>query len=159
MSTLGASGDVLVARPAPLGETARRIIAAAVAIVCAGVLGVASWLTPSPSGLGTHRQFHLPDCTWITAMNLPCPTCGMTTSFAHAADGNVAAALRAQPLGLLLALATAMTMLVGVHVAVTGSRLHRPLMRLLGARAAWGLAIAVLAAWAFKVLDYKGVFE
>ena len=64
------------------------------------------------------------ECGWITAMNLPCPTCGMTTAFAHAANGDMLASLGTQPLGFVLAIATAMSLLLGTYVAATGSRLE-----------------------------------
>ena len=44
-------------------------------------LVIAAALSPSNAGHGTHRQLGLPACGWQTNMGLPCPTCGMTTSF------------------------------------------------------------------------------
>ncbi len=63
----------------------RRMVAGAIWAACSVVLGIAAWLTPSPSGMGTHTQLNLPQCGWIVMMDLPCPTCGMTTAFAFAA--------------------------------------------------------------------------
>jgi hypothetical protein len=136
----------------------RRMIALAVFVMCAAVLGVAAWLTPSESGIGTHRVMNLPPCTWVAMADIPCPTCGMTTAFAHAADGNLVASFLAQPLGCVLAIATAMALLLGLHVALTGSLIGRALGgRLLGRRTGWAIAGAVLAAWGFKILSYKGL--
>lgn len=134
----------------------RRAAAAVVAIGCAGLLGIAAWLTPSPTGLGTHEQLHMPACGWISAVDLPCPTCGMTTAFAHAADGNLLAAFLAQPLGALLALGVAMTLLVSLYVALTGSRVARVFARLWTVRTAWIFSAMVLTAWGFKIVSYKG---
>lgn len=114
------------------------------------------WLTPSPTGIGTHRVMGLPPCTWVAWGDIPCPTCGMTTSFAHAVRGDLGSSFRAQPLGFLLALATAMTMLVSLHVVITGSRLGWAFTKLWSRRTAWTLSIIVVAAWGFKVLSYKG---
>ena len=151
----------MAAAPAEASSSGRvrRLIGAAVAIACAGVLGVAAWLEPSAGGLGTHESLGLPPCGWITTMDLPCPTCGMTTAFAHAADGRLLAAFHAQPLGALLALATAMALLAGAHVALTGSRLERVLARLWGRRAGWVLAGVVVGAWLYKVITYKGLLS
>ena len=90
-------------------------------------------------------------------MDLPCPTCGWTTAFAHAADGRLLTSLATQPFGGLLAIATAMAMLLGLYVAVTGSRVAWIFTRLWGRWTGWLLAGMVLAAWIYKVLSYKGV--
>lgn len=138
----------------------RRLIGAVVAICCATVLGLAAWLEPAPSGIGTHRMIiGLPPCGWVAGMNMPCPTCGMTTAFAHAADGNLLASFRAQPFGALLALFTACAFLVGGYVAATGSRVGWMLRRLWFRHAIWILTIAALLAWGYKILDFKGSLE
>lgn len=135
----------------------RRLLGAMVALCAGGLLGVAVWLTPATEGLGTHRQMGLPECGWITLMDLPCPTCGMTTSFAFAAEGDLAASFMTQPLGALLAIATAMALLVGMHVAVTGSRLGGMFTRLWRPWSGWAIAGLVLAAWLFKVISHTGM--
>jgi hypothetical protein len=70
------------------------------------LLFTASRLTPSPSGMGTHQRLGLPMCTIRVWYNLRCPSCGMTTSWAHLTRGNLAAAFRANAGGLLLGLAS-----------------------------------------------------
>lgn len=136
---------------------ARRAVAAVVALGCAGVLGVAAIMTPSATGLGTHRQLNMPECGWITIMDVPCMTCGMTTSFSHAVRGDLLRSFLAQPFGFVLALATAMAFIVSLHVALTGSQLAQPFARLWNARAAWLIALFAAGAWVFKVLSYKGI--
>jgi hypothetical protein len=135
----------------------RRIIGAVVASLALGLLMVAAFLEPAAEGVGTHRVFNLPECGWIVVMDLPCPTCGMTTAFAHAADGNLLASMLAQPLGGLLALSAAMAVVLGFYIALTGSRVGRVLTRLWGRRTGWLLAAVVLLSWGFKVLSYKGI--
>ena len=135
----------------------RRGVGAGVAVGAAGLLGVAAWLDPSPEGLGTHSQLSLPPCGWILTMDLPCPTCGMTTSFAHAADGNLVGSFIAQPMGALLAVATAIALLVGTYTVATGSRVAALFGRLLGRRAAWLFGTAFVAAWVYKIVAYKEV--
>jgi len=135
----------------------RRLIAALVAIAAMAVLGVAAVLEPSPTGLGTHEQFHMPRCGWITLMDTPCPTCGWTTAFAHAADGNILASFRTQPTGCLLALATAMAAVLGLYVAFTGSPVASVLKRLWGRSTGWLVAGLVLVSWVYKILSHKGV--
>ncbi|NBO19844.1 MAG: DUF2752 domain-containing protein, partial [Proteobacteria bacterium] len=41
------------------------------------------WLTPDARGLGTHEQLGLPPCGFYLWYGLPCPSCGMTTSWPH----------------------------------------------------------------------------
>ena len=134
----------------------RRCWGAAVAVAAAALLGVASWLTPAEAGLGTHEQLNMPSCLWIGMADMPCPSCGMTTAFAHAADGHLLASFLTQPLGFLLALGTAMALLLGSFVAVTAAPVHRPLAGLVRPRTGWLVLAMALAAWGYKVLSYRG---
>jgi hypothetical protein len=52
----------------------------------------------------THRQLGLPECTFKTWTRLPCPSCGMTTSFALLVRGDLWHSLRANFAGTALAL-------------------------------------------------------
>jgi len=141
--------------PAPAGRL-RRLAGGCVALAAAAVLGAAAWIEPSPAGLGTHEQLFLPPCSWIVLMDLPCPTCGMTTAFAHAANGNLVAAFIAQPMGSVAALAAAMALLAGVHVAATGWRGGELFARLWCPRAAWVIGLGLVGSWVYKVIAWKG---
>lgn len=66
------------------------------------LLAVAAFLKPDPRGLGTHQQFGLPPCTFRFFVGRPCPSCGMTTSWAHLVRGQLIGALRASVGGTLL---------------------------------------------------------
>jgi len=140
-----------LSRPLPLVGWVGRLLALGVAAACATVLGIAATLTPSPSGVETHRQLGLAPCGLLRSTGVPCMTCGMTTSFAHVARGQVASSLRAQPMGTLLALLTAAAAIAGGYVAATG----RPSPALLGRLpwARWVVALVALAllAWGYKV--------
>lgn len=73
------------------------------------VFAVAAWLRPyaadgSPLRMETHRQMGLPPCTFKYYSGLPCPSCGMTTSFALLVHGDVVNSLRANAVGTVLAL-------------------------------------------------------
>ena len=133
----------------------RRALGALVAIGAAALLVVAAVMTPAAAGIGTHTRLGLPPCTWVTLMDLPCPTCGMTTAFAHAADGDLVASFLTQPLGAVLALATAIAFLVGGYVAITGSRVGTLFPQLWGRRLMLGVVLFALAAWGYKILAYK----
>lgn len=144
----------MIASP-PWLSARERIVTAIVSMAALALLLVASCLEPSPFGIGTHTQMGLPACSWPTALHIPCPSCGMTTAFAHAARGDLLASFMAQPFGALLALATAMVAVVGSFAAITGSRVLTLFTPLAGK---WGAAIAVaalLAAWAYKIFEYR----
>lgn len=88
---------------------ASRLLYAGLAAGAAAVLGVARLLTPSSDGMGTHQQLGLPPCTFHTLTGHGCPGCGMTTSFAALARGQLGQAFEANPLGILLFAATALS--------------------------------------------------
>ncbi len=135
----------------------RRGLGFLVALGSGSLLTVAALLSPSEKGLGTHEQLKLPECGWITIFDLPCPTCGMTTAFSHAADGNLLASFHTQPMGSLLALSTAIAFLAGMYVTFTGSRIGSMFGRLWTYRTGWIIAGLVVVSWGYKVLSYKGV--
>ncbi len=64
-------------------------------------LVIARILQPSPKGFGTHEQLGLPPCAFLHLTGFPCPGCGLTTSFAHAARFDFHLAFVAQPFGLI----------------------------------------------------------
>jgi hypothetical protein len=79
-----------------------------IALGLVGVFGVAIALDPYQEGkvwlAETHRQLGLPPCTFKYMTGYPCPSCGMTSSFALAIRGDFWNSLRANFVGTLLAL-------------------------------------------------------
>lgn len=73
----------------------------AVAFGSALILVIARLLHPSPGGLGTHEQLGLPPCPFLLLTGIPCPSCGLTTSFALAARFELLSAFATQPFGLI----------------------------------------------------------
>jgi hypothetical protein len=74
-----------------------------------GVFAIAIYINPyRPDGTAlreqTHRQLGLPPCTFRFATGLPCPSCGMTTSFALLVRGDLWNSLRANAAGTALGL-------------------------------------------------------
>jgi hypothetical protein len=68
------------------------------------MLMLAMRLQPNPTGLGTHQQLGFPPCTMIVLFNLPCPSCGMTTSWALFVRGAWGASVTTNAGGFLLAI-------------------------------------------------------
>jgi hypothetical protein len=73
-----------------------------------GGFALAFMLTPNPRGFGTHESLGLPPCTFRMLFGIPCPSCGMTTSFSNLTHGNLTAAIRANAGGVLLAVVCAL---------------------------------------------------
>jgi hypothetical protein len=80
-----------------------RVVLAAGGCVLVAMLAVAWGLTPDARGMGTHQQLGLAPCTVVQWFGQRCPSCGMTTAWAHLARGQVVAALRANAGGAVLA--------------------------------------------------------
>lgn len=128
-----------------------RCFAALGALAALALLITAARLRPSPTGMGTHTQLGLTPCGMLAATGVPCPTCGMTTAFAAAANLHPLGSLAAQPFGTVLALATAVGFWACLHVALTGSRLGPLAGRLLTPRVLWAIAGIWAAAWVYRI--------
>jgi len=125
-------------------------------VVALGVLAVlvtAALLTPADSGIGTHKQLGMTDCGWMVTIGRPCPTCGMTTAFASAANLRPVDAIVAQPFAALAALFSAALFWGAAHMAVFGSRVGHHFGRLvLQPRVLWPMGAAWAVSWVYKVL-------
>ncbi len=131
-----------------------RLIATFTALACLTLLIVSAWLSPSGDGHGTHTQLGMPPCAWAMWLDSPCATCGMTTAFAHAADGDLAGSFVTQPMGMMLAVVVAAVFWGGVYQASTGSRVDAAFARLLRGRAIAGAGALVLASWVYKIITW-----
>lgn len=76
---------------------------------------VARFLTPDPRGLGTHQQLGLPPCSMRVLFDLPCPGCGMTTSWSLFSRGNFNASIETNTGGFLLACLATASLAIGLH--------------------------------------------
>jgi hypothetical protein len=121
------------------------------AILCLAVLAVASALAPNSSGMATHLQLGLQPCGFLVRTGLPCPACGMTTSFAWFARGNFLASFYLQPMGMVLAMICGCCVWTGGYVALTGRPVYRAFS--IVPEKAWLIPLLTLAilAWAWKM--------
>jgi hypothetical protein len=133
-----------------------RFTSLVIGLAAAAPVVVAAFLRADPSGLGTHVQLGMPTCTWPTAMGITCPSCGMTTAFAHAAAGDLVASLRTQPMGFLLAVLATATAILGLLGAATGSRLGYWLCRSPGRAGWWTIGSIAFASWLLTTARLKG---
>ncbi len=120
-------------------------------LLASTVLVIARLLPPSPRGVGTHQQLGLPPCFFLKLTGLPCPSCGLTTSFAHAAKLHFYHALLTQPFGLL---AFGLTVLL-IPLSVYLMHAQVPWARVIHARGANAVTYTLLAlylmGWVYKM--------
>ena len=141
-----------------IGDTMRnRLIGLSLAVVGIAILAVAASLTPSDKGIGTHRSLGLPACNWITMMDLPCPTCGMTTAFSSTVRGDWVSGFRAQPLGVVLCVIVAMAVIGGLWTAVASRGPGGLIATVWNRWWTWGLVAFAVLAWAWKIVDHRGI--
>jgi len=80
----------------------------------------------TPRRMETHREppLNMPPCNFKAATGMPCPACGMTTSFALLVRGDVLNSLRANAVGTLLAVVG----LLAIPWCLISFALRRPLL-------------------------------
>ncbi len=135
-------------------STPTRIGAAVAASALLAVLILAAMLQADPAGHGTHQQIGLPPCGFAIATGRPCPTCGMTTAFTHAAHGRYQTAFLTQPGGLTASLGVGALAWVCLHTALTGSRSLELCGKLLTPKALWIAAGLWLGSWVYTFVTW-----
>ena len=144
------------ALPATQRSTEHVILLAGVSAAL-GVLALfGMFVKPDPRGFGTHELLGLPPCLPMDRWNVPCPGCGVTTSIALAAHGQVVRGFLNQPFGALIALAVPVVFVWAWALHLRGRDLRVELAR-------WpagpvGLVIVALAAlaWLYKLALVRG---
>ena len=139
------------ASPSRLGP-GRRLLALGVGVGCLAVLVLAALLPPNPAGVGSHRALGLNSCQFLDSTGLPCPSCGMTTSFTWFARGNLLASVYVQPMGAALASIAAGCAWGGFYVAATGRPVYRLLRLMPGRYYLFPLLALGVLGWGWKVL-------
>lgn len=85
-----------------------RIALVGIGAMLAAVFAIAIYLNPygadgTPRTMATHTKLGLPPCNFVVMTGQPCPSCGMTTSFALLVRGDLRASLHANWVGTTLA--------------------------------------------------------
>jgi hypothetical protein len=144
--------------PAPPVSAGWRLASLVISAGCLSVLLVAAKLTPNPEGVATHTALGLQECQFLAHTGLPCPSCGMTTSFSLFVRGKIFGSLWVQPMGTVLAIITTLTFWIALYVAITGKPIAR-LMRMVPSRYYVGPLLAwALIAWGWKIfIHLKGI--
>ncbi len=124
-----------------------RLLLAVIGLAALMLVATARSLDPDPRGFGTHEQLGLGACGFTRLTGWRCPTCGMTTAWAHATRGNLRAALAANGGGTVLLLLCVMTAPWLLASAAAG--------RWLGGRPSAAVLLGIGGAWlAVTVLDW-----
>jgi Protein of unknown function (DUF2752) len=127
-----------------------------IAVGLTALFAVAAYLNPyrsdgSARRIETHMQLGLPECTFKQVTKLPCPSCGMTTSFALTMRGDLSDAVRANSVGVLLAL----TLLAAIPWCIASALCRRTIFFQSVERALMviviGLLSLMLVRWAILV--------
>jgi hypothetical protein len=143
------SADVANAPRAGVGE---RLCWTALGCANAGVLAIARRVAPDASGLGTHVQLGLPACGFLASTGLPCPSCGLTTAFAHMVRLNPWDAARVHPVGVPLFMVVVVAALTCGIAAALAWPLEDTLKRLRLGRVAAIICLAAVLSWFARLL-------
>ncbi|MGL4553317.1 MAG: DUF2752 domain-containing protein [Gemmataceae bacterium] len=130
-----------------------RVSLVLIAAGLAGVFAVATRIDPyGPGGraatMATHQQLGLPPCNFVTTVGIPCPACGLTTSFALSVRADAVNAARANWVGLLLAGFCALLIPWGVASAAAGRALFVRSLERAAVAAVLTLFLLLLLRWA-----------
>ena len=107
-------------------------------------------VTPDSRGFGTHEKLGLPPCTFRQLTGYRCPSCGMTTSWAHLMRGRVVQALRDNVGGALLGLVTVVLAPWSLISGWRGRWLWRPMGERAVFVAVWLLVAVTLIDWSVR---------
>ena len=135
-----------------------RWLAALVLAAAVAPLAVARGVSPDPAGLGTHTSLGMPPCGFHVSTGLPCATCGMTTAFAHAVRGEMAAALSVQPAAAALALVAGVLALLSATALVGGADLRPVFAATVRPRLLVPGLLFVGVAWGYKLCVVTGAW-
>jgi len=118
-------------------------------LICAAVLAGSWLLQPNADGTGLQNAPPYGLCLFRAITHLPCPFCGLTTSFTLMSRGRVLEALRCNVLGPPAYLLTWLGLLTGTYGIITRrGALPRWLK---GSRAAKVIIAIIAVAWAVNI--------
>lgn len=102
-------------------------------------------------------QLPIPRCTFLRVTGYPCPFCGTTRSFFASANGEVVAALREAPLGVLVfAVTWGLLAWCIVKTIRPGSEAGVPDKTPLSRTLVYGVLVLIIASWIYRLaMGYK----
>jgi hypothetical protein len=121
------------------------------------VLAVARWLEPAACGYGTHTQLGLPPCNFLRITHLPCPSCGLTTSFAYAIRFQFWKAFLANPFGLIAFFGTVSLIPSAIFLLWRRMSFRRITEGVHFTKAVYATTALYFLGWIFKVAEMHSV--
>lgn len=137
----------------PQMSVVQRVIAILLAMCALGVLLIAATLVPSSRGVGTHTQLGLQPCQFLYQTGYPCAACGLTTSFAYWARGDLLASFTTQPFGFVLAGVCGVIFWAGLYCGLTGKASYRLLRWIRPRTHVWFWVGSGLFGWGWKTVE------
>jgi hypothetical protein len=101
--------------------------------------------------MGTHEQLGLPPCRFLAFTGFPCPSCGLTTSFAYAAHFHFQQAFFASPFGLVLFLAAVLVVPTSAVLLWRRTSWLQVFERLNATTITSWTVVAYLTSWIYKI--------
>ena len=101
--------------------------------------------------MGSHTELGLQPCAFYERTGIPCISCGMTTSFAWFARGNLLASFYIQPMGCVLAILVVGLFWTCLYTALTGRPAHKLLSFMRTRYYVIPLIAFALLAWGWKI--------
>ncbi|MGY8769287.1 MAG: DUF2752 domain-containing protein [Pirellulales bacterium] len=129
-----------------------RMLLAMLAVLLLTLLVIASGLTPSAQGMGTHQQMGLPPCTFATQFGMRCPSCGMTTSWSHLMNGNLFGSVQVNSAGCLLGILAVISGPWALVSAIRGTWACGPPSERLLITLTIVVVLVTIVDWLFRIL-------
>ncbi|MCI0661033.1 MAG: DUF2752 domain-containing protein [Acidobacteria bacterium] len=124
-----------------------------IVIIISGItIAISRFLEPASRGVGTHEQLGLPSCAFLHFTGIPCPGCGLTTSFAHAARLHIYQAFVTQPFGLLLFVILTLSIPLSIILMLRRLNLSQILIPGMIRIITWSLVVFGLISWVYKII-------
>ena len=121
-------------------------------------LVTARLLQPSSRGVGTHEQLGLPPCVFLHLTGVPCPSCGLTTSFAHAARLHFYEAFITQPFGFIVFCLTALSIPLSFYFIYSRTPWPKLIYSARSNQALYAMIALYLLSWLYKIAMMKWPF-
>ena len=154
-SDFGQTGNSLVSPESSVHFRKDQILYFSLIALATMTLAIARLLHPSAKGYGTHQQLGLPSCVFFKLTGIPCPSCGLTTSFAHAARLHFYQAFLTQPFGLIAFFLTVASIPLFAHL-IRRRVAWQEAIRVRGVHVLFYLLLVIyLLSWFYKIVMVK----
>lgn len=146
--------NILVYMEFKKSSASEKVIQFVILSGCVGAIIIGRMLTPSPSGIGTHTLLGLPPCGFYKITGIPCPTCGVTTSFVLGAHFKFKESFFAQPVGFVVFILIFLGAVAATVFFLAGKSLFNLNLKVSGYKIAIIILTFVLISWIYKIFIY-----